>query len=96
MVGEDRDAIRLTGDVGNSIARRAQRLAGEFRDLCEAIFAVERGPYGAAHQAAAGERDQDGRCQPTNGYATAIDRLLDVTVETERGFVSQFDCRCGT
>src|SRR5690606_23364082 len=59
--------------------------------LCKAIFAVERGPDGAAHQAAAGNGGKHGRSQPSDRDAPAINRLLDVAVEAERRLVAQFD-----
>src|SRR5690606_39034803 len=68
-----------------------QRLADEFGALCKAIFAVERRPDGATHQAAAGDGGKHGRGKPADGNPPAIDRLLDVAVKAERGLVAQFD-----
>jgi hypothetical protein len=91
MIDEQRHAIGLARDVGSAVAGRAQRLAGEFGYLREAIFAVECGPDGAAHQAAAGNGREHGRGQPSDRDTPAIDRLLDVAVEAERRLVAQFD-----
>src|SRR5690606_8504425 len=63
----------------------------ELGSLGKFVFAVECGPDGAAHQSAAGYGGKDGRGQPANGDAAAIDRLLDIAVEAERRLVAQFD-----
>jgi hypothetical protein len=74
--------------VGVGARSSAAVQACDFRKRGEAVLAVERGPDRAAHQSAAGKRDEDGCGKPADRYAPAVDRLFDIAVEAERRLVA--------
>src|SRR5690606_2173676 len=92
-IGEERHAVGFARDVGNAVAGGAKRLAPIFGELGEAVFPIESRPDRATHQAAAGNGGEDGGTQPADGYAPAVDRLLDVAVEAERRFIAELNYR---
>src|SRR5438477_2204047 len=96
MLAKKRDAVGLDRGVGQTLACRFHREPGNFGEGGEAVFAVERGVNGAAHQARARKRGEHGRGEPANRDAAGIDRLVVMQIETERGLIAKIDRRGNT